>query len=1051
MLNREVFRRDPLDYSLPNDGVAKVQLPTTENEWDVARYELESFVCEGEYHNGLRRILESFIRHLDQDSQPGVWVHGFYGSGKSQLLRILDFLWSDRVFPDGARSRDIVRSLPEDITDTLRELTNLGRRYGGLWSAPGTLGAGSADDPRAAFLQVVLRAAGLPESVNQAAFDLWLREEGIHQDLVDALEARGRNYRQELRNLYVSQHLAEELYRLKPGLAQSVNGVLEQLRAQFPLSTSITTDAMVDTMRRVFAQVGERPDRSPLVLLVLDELQQYIGDSTDRCAEVLDAVEACVSEFGSQLLLVAAGQSALTPDTPMSRLQGRFTVHVRLGDREVESVLRNTILQKKTEALEPLGKVLEQASGELRRHLQGTSLEMPGDGSQHLIADYPLLPTRRRFWEAALKAVDAAGAAQLRTQLRLAFEAARAVGDQELGVVVGADFLFDQLRTTLVERQVLLQELEDRIVRCDDDTPEGRLKARACGLLFLIEKLDPTLGVRGNVDTLADLMTTDLRVSSAELRKKLPELLEDLVEKGVLARVEDEYRLQTREGQVWDGEYRKILAEKRSDANVIHPERDRRLRAVVEGRLANLTLTQGVSRTPRSFQLCFDNAPPRVEGKIPVWVRTGWDIREQEMEGEARRVGLDSPVVFVFIPKEFDDQLRESLAGFLAANEVLQTRSAPTTPEGQEARRAMESRRDTHAETCEDILEQLVEKAKVWQGGGTPVESDSFRSAVQQALTSAMTRLYPQFQQADHDKWEQVFNRARQGDGEAIAAVGHNGEAARHPVCAELLRALATEKQGSELRQTYEAPPYGWPRNAIDAALVVLCQSGHVSARDPNGRPLSLDQLNATSLQRARFRSETVAPLSANERIELRQMLQTCEMPARVNNEAVELQELLSKIAGLIVQASGTPPLPARPTESILEELRGLEGNALLQRAFELKSELSNLFREWKQKADLARRRLPAWSGIVRLLNHAEGLPAYEDLKKEADAILANCALLNEPDPVSPLLNSLGSALRDALQQARQAHLERFDALLAELERRGVLAPREAFESGEGI
>jgi hypothetical protein len=154
-LNRELFIEDPTHKDIPNLGVAKVGHPDDARSWQVLEYELKSFVCEGEYERGLDRILSTYLSHLDQDSQPAVWISGFYGSGKSHLVRVLEQLWRDEPIPaTGATPRGLVQ-VTQRVEDSLRELTAAGKRSGGLWSAAGTLGAGAGDSVRLAFLAIL--------------------------------------------------------------------------------------------------------------------------------------------------------------------------------------------------------------------------------------------------------------------------------------------------------------------------------------------------------------------------------------------------------------------------------------------------------------------------------------------------------------------------------------------------------------------------------------------------------------------------------------------------------------------------------------------------------------------------------------------------------------------------------------------------------------------------------------------------------------------------------------------------------------------------------
>src|SRR5579872_4320868 len=237
--NRDVFYVDPTSYTIPNNGVAKVIDPRTPEEWNVLRYELVNFVCEGEYQRGLSQILSTFIDNLHKTEQPAVWVSGFYGSGKSHLVRVLEYLWRDPEFPDGVRAIGLI-NLPSDISDLFKELTIAGRREGGLWSAAGTLGAGAGNSVRLALLGIMFRSSGLPEQYAPARFVLWLMQNGYYKDVKASVERSGRDFAKELNNMYVSPVLAESLLATYPGFANSAADARGLLKVQYPNKEDIS-------------------------------------------------------------------------------------------------------------------------------------------------------------------------------------------------------------------------------------------------------------------------------------------------------------------------------------------------------------------------------------------------------------------------------------------------------------------------------------------------------------------------------------------------------------------------------------------------------------------------------------------------------------------------------------------------------------------------------------------------------------------------------------------------------------------------------------------
>lgn len=159
MLNREIYQKDPSTRKLVNEGVASVNDEKTNQALSVLRYELDTFVCDGQYEKGLVHILETYLKNIEQAEQPAVWVSGFYGSGKSHLVKMLRALWVDSAFDDGATARGIA-TLPPSVSDQLKALTIQAKRHGGLHAASGTLGSSSRDKSvRMALLGVLFKSA----------------------------------------------------------------------------------------------------------------------------------------------------------------------------------------------------------------------------------------------------------------------------------------------------------------------------------------------------------------------------------------------------------------------------------------------------------------------------------------------------------------------------------------------------------------------------------------------------------------------------------------------------------------------------------------------------------------------------------------------------------------------------------------------------------------------------------------------------------------------------------------------------------------------------
>jgi hypothetical protein len=622
MTNRELYFRDPTTLELLNDGVSKVsEFGHDERQIETLRFELETFVCDGEYARGLERILKAYLDGLGRGEQKAAWVSGFFGSGKSHLVKVLRYLWADYHFADGATARSVVK-LPTEISDLLTELSNRSKPLGGLRAAAGTLGAGSMDNVRLAFVQLILRSAGLPEDLAQAKFILWLRSSGLQAAVTQTLKKNNCELLEEVQSMHYSVPLAEALLSADPKYGTVAN-VQEVIRAGFPEMTSPTMGQSLDFLQQVFGEKGNLP----CTLLVVDEVQQFIGEKIPRAMDLQEIAEHCCTKLNQRLLLVGTGQSALNTTPSLQRLQARFVVRVQLSDADVESVIRKTVLRKKPEQEAVISKCLSDNQGEVARHLQNTRFAANYEDDKFFVADYPLLPTRRRFWEKVLRNTDHSGTkAQLRSQLQIVFEATRQTAAASVGTVVAADFIYDQISTDLLNSGELEREYDEIIRKQRDGSKDGDLRSSLCALIFLIGKLPRTPGaddgVRANAETLVDLLVGDLKNDRPKLEQRVPTLLKQLVDAGQLMAVETEYRLQTREGALWTHDFNRRRAATLSDDERINSKRAELLRDGTKQALKPVSLQQGTSHQPRKLVSELSSSrPPSSSGEVTLWVR----------------------------------------------------------------------------------------------------------------------------------------------------------------------------------------------------------------------------------------------------------------------------------------------------------------------------------------------------------------------------------------------------------------------------------------------
>ncbi|WP_027565284.1 BREX system P-loop protein BrxC [Bradyrhizobium sp. URHA0013] len=1013
ILNRETFYTDPADYKLANQGVAKISFPPALEAMETLKGELSTFVCDGAYADGLSRILQAFLGSVgNAGSSPAVWISGFYGSGKSHLASMLAALWTNIEFSDGATAEGLIKHLPPEVRAPLIELRTAAKRAGGVVAAGDTLGTGPSD-PAEAALGIILRAVGLPSDLRAAQVALWLAS----LDILDAVRKDlGDKFLTDIRNFILSPRFSAAVLNAKPELASSAKALSSLLQSQFPEPPPVTVD-LLETMARQALTLGRK--EMPLTLIVLDEVQQFIRQDPGLTLKIQTMAERLSSRFDGRLLLVATGQQALSDVDNLQKLLDRFPVQIALGEADVDAVIRKTVLLKKTEKEKDIRGMLSANAGEISRHLRGSRLAHTVQDENEAILDWPLLPSRRRVWERILRELDRTGlGGTLRGQLRTTLDAARTYGKMPLGYAVPVDFLYGRFATEAYNAGLLPSETRNRIEALKGGDDKDKLKARILMLVYMLGRIAPEAdhhGVRAQPETIADLLIVNL-AGDDEIRRRVPDLLEELRADGAVIEVGGEWRLQTKESAEWEAAYRSEERTILADQSGLGRTRRDLLSESIETALSGAaSVTQGASRQQRRIhRLQLDEKAPG-DG-IALRLRSGWGEDMAAVEKEISAASTSDATVHLLISRHptRDNELTTALTTWRAAEHVLQLRGVPQTDAGREAQLAMLSRANKAQVAAKDIIREAVAQARVLQAGGKQINGAP-ADAVKEAATNALARLYPQFADGDHANWDKVRDRAVRKDPDAMKAVDHVGAPENHPVCKALLADLGPGRKGSDLRAKFTSPPYGWSGDVVDGALLVLANAGLLRVTGDDGKPASLPDIPRQKIGTCTFRAETII-ITIAQRMPVRGLLTDTGIAFENNQEHLALSALLDRLESAALQSGGDAPAPEAEKVPKLAAYKGMSGNDLLAALAVDATTLRDRLKAWKAAGEKISRRLPSWQLAERLIR----LGATEQ-SGDLESIRMGRRLLAEPDAVPPLLGAASDNLRMKLNAAYAA------------------------------
>jgi hypothetical protein len=553
MTIREIIKRD---IGVKIEGVVKV--------FDRAALasEFREYVVTDKIEDELKRIFDTFTQVSDtlrRGGRPrdvmGMWVSGFFGSGKSQFAKVLGYLLQNEDLGDGSgercidvflkhlsdtpRGRDIRLRLGEIKQTTQIKTLAFEIRSRQALNNPSSVGE--------ILLGEFYRSMGLSENFIVARIERRL----ARRDLLPALEAeyastfgipwKSAEGRDDL--MTVRRRLADILPRIDKAEWQDVREAKKSLDDAFR-HEKITAEGIADELVAWVDEQKLTGGQVQHLVFVVDEMGSFIGDSGDKISEVNSLAEMIGNKGKGKVWMICTSQLDLekvvdrTNFQPalVGRLNARFELKPQLISDEINKVVAERILKKhpseegKVRALYQEGYLAQLADLKASRHL--------GTLSQRTFIDcYPLLPHQIRLAQDIFEAI--AGfrvSGGVRSMITVVMEALQDVADDELGSIVSFDMIFDAVENDLLSQEYLgasgvrsIRESFERVPGTPIDP------ARILKVLWLLQKV---AWVPRVPETLAKLLVRDLKTEIPPLREKVEQTLDKLQEAGYVARDE---------------------------------------------------------------------------------------------------------------------------------------------------------------------------------------------------------------------------------------------------------------------------------------------------------------------------------------------------------------------------------------------------------------------------------------------------------------------------------------------------------------------------------
>ena len=807
------------DINRDINGVIKV----AQDDEKSLHQELSEYIITKELRRHFRTFFDNYTKAIDLPTDKmGVWISGFFGSGKSHFLKMLSYLLSNRKvqgvpaidyfkdkFDDPMMYAQAVRSVSiptesilfnidiegpinKDKTAVLRTFAKMFYNHCGFYG----------EDLKIAKLERFIDRQGKTEAFRQKFEEVnggsWVETRDsfafFEDDVVEVLRSVLGMSEQAARNWFNGEETNEM------SIAQLVSDIKEYV------------DGKGDKFRLLF---------------MVDEVGQYIGDDGDLMINLQSLVEELGAKCMGKVWVMVTSQEAIDSVVKItgddfSKIQGRFNTRLSLSSSSVDEVIKKRVLAKTKEADQLLHMVYDKEQAVLKNLFvfNGSVLDIKGftDGGE-FTATFPFVPYQFIIIQKVLAEIRKHGnsgkhlSGGERSMLSGFQEAAQKVQEKDENALLPFYLFYDTVHTFL---ESAIRRVIDRCQNAADnhDGIEPQDVA-VLKLLYLVRYIDD---IKANIDNIATLMVDDICTDKIALRVSVTASLERLQSQNYVSRNGDTYAFLTDEEQDVAVDIKNTVVDSaqitQSIAQTIFGEIYPNKKYRYNEHYNNIPFDQYVDET------IYGSA----SGGIRLRVIT---VASDHYKDSDRQLIMESQVNNEAIVVLSGDTLYyDELEQAMKVRKYVKMKNVSQLSESiQEIIRKRQQQARHMEDRAKSYLEKAIVDAKVVVHGEVmTIKAGSAKEKLDAALRGLVESVYSKLNMVNHFVESDadilaILNGSADADFSLVGS-GANNEDALNEISQWLeLKSVGPTISMGDVQRRYKAIPYGW--NEIDIAALI--------------------------------------------------------------------------------------------------------------------------------------------------------------------------------------------------------------------------------------